>query len=160
MKRFGRLAKLIYVLLVRIDATPHQIALGFAVGVVLGVFPSFGFGGPVAILLSIIFRLNKAATLIGAMIMNPITTVPIWTMSAFLGGLITGTDYRVIVEQTRNGEIFRSLSYSTYVYLAGNVTLSAVMAVLSYGLTRVGVSRYQRRKKLRRAGLRRLKENE
>jgi uncharacterized protein (DUF2062 family) len=151
VQRLGRLAKLIYVLLVRIDATPHQVGLGFAIGVVLGVFPSFGLGVPAAILLSLIFRINKAATLVGVFIMNPLTLIPIWTMSAFIGGLITGADYRIILEQARNGELFRSLSYSTYVYIIGNVTLASALAVSSYALIRGVVGRYHKMKRLRRA---------
>jgi uncharacterized protein (DUF2062 family) len=151
VQRFGRLAKLIYVHLVRIDATPHQAASGFAVGVVLGIIPSFGFGGPIAVLLSFIFRINKAATILGAMIMNPITTVPFWTASAFVGGLVTGADYRIILTAARSGEIFRSLSYSTYVYMAGNLTLASVLALISYGVVWAVVSRYKKLKKLRRA---------
>jgi uncharacterized protein (DUF2062 family) len=150
VQRLGRLAKLIYVNLVRIDATPHQVATGFAVGVVLGIIPSFGFGGLVAVLLSLVFRINKAAAILGSLIMNPITTVPFWTVSAFLGGLITGADYRIILTAARTGEIFRSLSYSTYVYMAGNLTLAAALAVLSYGVVWTAMSRYKRLKKLRK----------
>lgn len=150
LQRFGRLAKLIYVLLVRIDATPRQVAVGFAVGVVLGVFPSFGLGVPAAVLLSLVFRINKAATLVGVFIMNPLTLVPIWTMSAFIGGLITGADYRIILEQARSGELFRSLSYSTYVYMVGNVTLASALAVLSYGVVWTAVSRFRKLKHRRR----------
>jgi uncharacterized protein (DUF2062 family) len=125
--------------------------MGFAVGVVLGVFPSFGLGVPAAILLSLIFRINKAATLVGVFIMNPLTLVPIWTMSAFIGGLITGADYQVILEQARSGELFRSLSYSTYVYMAGNLTLATALALLSYGVVWAAVSRYKKLKKPGRA---------
>lgn len=151
LQRFGRLAKLIYVLLVRIDATPQQVAMGFAVGVVLGVFPSFGLGVPAAILLSLIFRINKAATLVGVFIMNPLTLVPIWTASAFIGALITGTDYRLVLAAARSGAIFRSLSYSTYVYMAGNLTLTAALAILSYGVVWAAVSRYKTLTQRRRA---------
>jgi len=150
-QRFGRLAKLIYVHLVRIDATPHQAALGFAVGVVLGIIPSFGFGALFAVLLSLIFRINKAAAILGSLIMNPITTVPFWTASAFIGALITGADYRVVLAAARSGAIFRSLSYSTCVYMAGNLTLAAVLAILSYGVVSVAVSRYKKLKHRRRA---------
>ena len=125
--------------------------MGFAVGVVLGVFPSFGLGIPAAILLSLIFRINKAATLVGVFIMNPLPLVPIWTASAFIGALITGTDYRLVVTAARSGAIFRSLSYSTYVYMAGNLTLTAALAILSYGVVWVAVSRYKKLKRRRRA---------
>lgn len=132
--------------------------MGFAVGVVLGVFPSFGLGVPAAILLSLIFRINKAATLVGVFIMNPLTLVPIWTASAFIGALITGTDYRLVLAAARSGAIFRSLSYSTYVYMAGNLTLTAALAIISYGAVWAAVSRYKTLTQRRRAE--RLNSNE
>lgn len=120
-------------------------------GVVLGIVPSFGLGVPVAVLLSLIFRINKAAAILGSLIMNPITTVPFWTVSAFIGALITGADYHLVLAAVRSGAIFRSLSYSTYVYMAGNLTLAAALAILSYGVVWAAVSRYNKLKHQRRA---------
>jgi len=143
LQRVWRIFRLLYVLLVRMDASPHQIAFGFAVGVVLGVFPSFGLGGLIAIALAFIFRLNKASTLLGVMIMNPITTVPIWTASAYLGSVVWSANFQLILEETKSGRIFKALSYSTMVYITGNLILSAAMALAAYGLVYFFVGRYQ-----------------
>jgi len=149
-QRIWRIFRLLYVLLVRMDASPHQIAFGFSVGIILGVFPSFGLGGPVAILLAFLFRLNKASTILGAMIMNPITTVPIWTVSAFIGSVIWSADFQFILEEAKSGRIFKALSYSTMVYMTGNLILAAAMALVAYGLVYFFVGRYQKVKALRR----------
>ncbi len=150
-QRIWRIFRLLYVLLVRLDASPHQVAFGFAVGIILGVFPSFGLGGPIAIALAFLFRLNKAATILGAMIMNPITTVPIWTVSAFIGSVIWSADFQFILEETKSGRIFKALSYSTMVYMTGNLILAGAMALAAYGLVFYFTRRYQIAKAKRRA---------
>lgn len=150
-QRLWRVFRLLYVLLVRMDASPHQVAFGFAVGVVLGVFPSFGLGGPIAIALAFLFRLNKASTILGAMIMNPITTVPIWTASAFIGSVIWSANFQLILDETKSGRIFEALSYSTMVYMTGNLILAAAMALAAYWLVFLFVGRYQTAKAKKRA---------
>jgi hypothetical protein len=150
-QRLWRVFRLLYVLLVRMDASPHQVAFGFAVGVVLGVFPTFGLGGPIAIGLAFLFKLNKASTILGAMIMNPITTVPIWTASAFIGSVIWSANFQLILDETKSGRIFEALSYSTMVYMTGNLILAAAMAIAAYWLVFFFTRRYQTAKAKKRA---------
>jgi uncharacterized protein (DUF2062 family) len=51
--------------------TVHNIALGFAIGVFWGVFPTFGTAGIWAIITAQIFKASKLAAIIGTLISNP-----------------------------------------------------------------------------------------
>ncbi|MCP4229419.1 MAG: DUF2062 domain-containing protein [bacterium] len=143
LQRVWRVLRLFYILLVRLDASPHQVATGFAVGAILGVLPTFGLGGPVAVALAFVFRFNKAATILGAMIMNPITTVPFWTASAFIGSAIWSAEYNYILEEVKTGRVFEAAKYSTMVYMTGNLILTAIVAIIGYGLVYYLVRRYE-----------------
>ncbi|TAN63593.1 DUF2062 domain-containing protein, partial [bacterium] len=51
-ERLKRRAKLIYLKLLRLDDPPERIALGAAIGVLMGILPTFGIGGVLSIILA------------------------------------------------------------------------------------------------------------
>lgn len=71
-----------------IDAHPGHIAAGFAVGVFISFTPFFGLHTPMAVIASIVFRLNKLTTITGAWVNTPITVVPVLVGSYQLGALL------------------------------------------------------------------------
>ncbi|WP_317993019.1 DUF2062 domain-containing protein [Bartonella gliris] len=70
--------------ILRISATPHKVALGFAIGIFLACSPFFGLHIILALFFSWILRGNFAAAIIGTIFSNPLT---------FL--LIVMADYKV-----------------------------------------------------------------
>ncbi len=101
--------------ILRISATPHKVALGFAIGIFLACSPLFGMHIILAIFFSWILRGNFAAAIIGTVFSNPFT---------FL--LIVMADYKV-------GYFFLSLfsnvneiSLSQIRFLFNDLTLSSV----------------------------------
>lgn len=151
-----------YLRLLRIDDDPRTIAMGMAVGVFLGVFPTFGLGAVLAYILAVIFRFNRAAAIIGSLIMNPLTTPLFWSGSAILGTLLVGGDWHRTVQaveifsKTFSPENFLTKELwlilagaarkSLYVYLVGNTILAILFAILSYFLTLQLTMAYRRRK--------------
>ena len=124
-----------YLKIVRANDTPPKVAAGVAVGVFLGVFPTFGLGLVLAYILAIIFRINKAATLAGSLIMNPLTTPFFWALSAVLGGALIGSDRDILLKELYSGQIFKVLGPAFYAYMLGNILISVVFAVISYFVT-------------------------
>ncbi|WP_413154481.1 DUF2062 domain-containing protein [Bartonella sp. cb54] len=59
--------------ILRISATPHKVALGFAVGIFLACSPLLGVHIILAIVFSWILRGNFAAAIIGTVFSNPLT---------------------------------------------------------------------------------------
>jgi uncharacterized protein (DUF2062 family) len=144
------LAKLLYVHVVRINASPHRVALGVAVGAWLGVFPTFGLAAPVAYVLAWIFRFNKAGALAGAAVMNPLTSPLFWAASAMLGAAFTGMEWRLVYNQIREESYVWALSRTTYVYFVGNLVIATAVAALCYGGAYWAVRARQRRRRARR----------
>jgi uncharacterized protein (DUF2062 family) len=150
-QRLGRLARLLYVYVVRINASPHQVASGVAVGVWLGVFPTFFLAAPVAYVLAWVFRFNKAGALAGAAVMNPITSPFFWAASAMLGAAVTGTDWHAIYEQMRHERYVWALSRTTYIYFIGNIIMATAAAALAYAGAYFAVRGRERRRRAKRA---------
>jgi uncharacterized protein (DUF2062 family) len=58
--------------LLSLRASPHQIALGLAIGVFIGIFPTFGLGGVFIIALATFWKFNIPGALVGTLIGNPL----------------------------------------------------------------------------------------
>ncbi|MGF7156753.1 DUF2062 domain-containing protein [Bartonella heixiaziensis] len=83
-RSFSRSFSYIRKRILRISATPHKVALGFAIGIFLACSPLFGMHIILAIFFSWLLRGNFAAAIIGTIFSNPLT---------FL--LIVMADYKV-----------------------------------------------------------------
>ena len=137
IKNLFRAIKLAYLRLLRVNDSPHKIAMGFALGAFIGVFPTFWLGGVLSILFCWIFRLNYVSAVLGAfIIMNPLTTPLFWTLSAIAGGLIFSTRSELILEALKSGEIFHRVKDLALVYMAGNMVVSSLVSALSYWLVK------------------------
>lgn len=141
---FKRILRYIYLKIVRANDSPPKVAAGVAVGVFLGIFPTFGLGIVLAVLFAFIFRINKAAAFAGSLIMNPLTTPFFWALSAVLGGTLIGTERDLILEELRTGRIFKAIGPAFYAYMLGNIIISAVFAVVSYFVTLEIIRRHKK----------------
>jgi len=69
-------------------ATPHQIAMGTAVGIFIAFTPTFGVQMLLAVVAAFVFRLSKPATVIPVWISNPLTLVPVYGATYAAGALL------------------------------------------------------------------------
>jgi uncharacterized protein (DUF2062 family) len=72
----------------RLEGDPHFIALGFALGVFVGVTPTIPFHTVLAVSLAFLFKGSKAAAAIGVWIGNPITIPFFYLLSYRIGTLV------------------------------------------------------------------------
>ena len=163
-----RWLRYVYVRLVRTNDSPQKIAWGLAVGVFLGVFPTFGLGTLVALALAITFKFNKAAAVLGSLIMNPLTTPLFWTASSALGAILVNRDWhhtlkmvqafsdhlRLVDLTTREGWAFllKGLRTGIYIYLLGNILISLVLSVTFYAAALHLTRAYRERRHLKIRG--------
>ena len=88
--------KLLYDKLVLINDTPQKIALGFGLGVFLGILP---LTGPLAALaLSIFLRVNRIAALTGSLLTNTWLSVVTLLLSIKIGSAIIGLRWEEVKE--------------------------------------------------------------
>lgn len=125
---------------------PEKIARGVAVGVFLGVFPTFYTGLIIAVLGARFFKYNLIAAIAGTAVSTPLTGPFIIVASAMLGSRITGVDWSIVVQQLETGEFWEAARDTALTYLAGNIILSILSTVLAYFLTRQAVIEYRKRR--------------
>jgi len=154
LERVRRWLKLHYLRLIRIDDPPERIARGVAIGVFLGILPTFWLGLILALILALILRANKAAAVLGTFIMNPITMPFFLTLSATVGGIIFWEDRDMVMSGIKNHQIPDIIGWSVLVYLVGSTIVSTAFSVLSYFITKRMVIRHRIKKAIRRESAR------
>ena len=129
--------------LIGIDDTPERIAMGVAVGVFIGIAPTFGLGTLLAAGLAAVFHYNMAAAIAGTVVGMPLIAPFIWIASSWVGGFLLGYDWNSLYRQVSGGNIFTSGGQVFFAYILGNVILTVVLTALSWFLTLRAVRRYQ-----------------
>jgi uncharacterized protein (DUF2062 family) len=135
----GRIRKLL-----SLRASPHQIALGFAIGTFIGVFPTFGLGGLVIIAVAALWHFNVPAALLGTLMGNPLFATLWITLTCLMTGISPG-EIKLPKETFR--EILAHYSQIGLKYLIGNFGLSIFVAVVSYFMLIRAVHWFRGRKK-------------
>ena len=149
LERTRRQLKLIYLKTIRINDPPESIARGAAIGVLMGILPTFGLGIVLSIICAIIIRANKTAAVLGSFIMNPITTPFFWTLSAGVGSLIFWEDRTKILSHIMDHQFLNGAGWAYLVFLAGNLIVSTVFSVGTYFIIKRAVERRRRERALR-----------
>lgn len=150
LNKIKRRARLAYLKILRLDDPPERIARGAAIGVLMGVLPTFGLGGLLSLSLAWALRGNKAAALIGSAIVNPLTAPLFWTASILTGSKILNRDSDAILAALKNENLIAAAGDAALVYIAGNAVLSAVFTAASYFLVKAAITGYRARKERKR----------
>ena len=154
-KGFGRVSrffKVIYLKLFRINDTPQKIAAGFGVGVFFGVMP--GMGPLVSLFFAFVFKINRAAALLGSLLTNTWLSVPVFLLAVKTGALVTGMRYgdiyrewSVFLKDFHWAKLFQSSIYEIiFPVIIGYLIVSFCIGALAYVVTLV-IAQYMKRKK-------------
>jgi uncharacterized protein (DUF2062 family) len=137
----GRLRRLAAVLL-RLEDTPHRIALAFAIGLFIAFSPFLGFHTLIALAVGFLTRLSRAALLIGAYLTNPWTLAPLYGGGLVLGCWILGVPVRganaswTAISGGAYDELWQALGIYVRPFLLGNLALGTASALVGYVLVR------------------------
>jgi uncharacterized protein (DUF2062 family) len=94
--KLQRFLKFIYLKLFRINDAPHRIALGFGLGVFLGILP--GTGPIAALCCAFLFRLNRAAALLGSLLTNTWLSIVTFVFSVKIGSFVMRLDWQKVYQ--------------------------------------------------------------
>jgi uncharacterized protein (DUF2062 family) len=81
-----------YLRLIRIQATPHNIAIGLAASIFVGLLPVVPFQTVIAIALAFVVRGSKIAAALGTWVSNPLNWVPVYLMFYYVGKAVVSFD--------------------------------------------------------------------
>ena len=145
--RLVSISKRAYERLLKIRGEPNQIALGFALGLFVGMSPTMGFQIVVAVSLAALLKWNKISTAIGVWITNPLTAPFIYGMNYLVGAKLYGINksfklpedlslYAVAAMLKKTPEIL-------YALIIGGIVLGLPLAVAGYYFSFSAVRKYR-----------------
>jgi len=143
----GRLRRTLEQLL-RLEDTPHRIALAFGLGIVIAFSPLLGLHTVIALGIAFAFRLSRAAILIGCYVNNPWTIAPLYLAGTLVGCALLGvsTEGLATIEWDRHGmafytDVLAHLRPYLWPFLVGNTILGLACGAASYFILRTVLTR-------------------
>jgi uncharacterized protein (DUF2062 family) len=130
-----------------LQGDPSYIATGMAIGVFIGVTPTFPFHTVLAIALAFIFRGSKPAAILGVWFGNPLTMPFFYLGSYKIGMLILGHSVPFDIKYTSVPELLELGLDVTAALIVGGALLGAPPAVAAYFITRKFFTTIRNRKK-------------
>lgn len=132
---FFRQFKLNLIKLVRLRVEPDEIARGMALGLFIGMTPTFGVQMILALIFAFIFRQNRIAALIGVWNTNPVTAPFIYGTEYEVGRVLLGMPYPdANIEFTF--EAMKQLGWQLASPLClGSLVLGIPVTIVGYALT-------------------------
>ena len=130
-----RQGKLNVIRFLRLRGTPDEVAKGVALGIFIGMTPTFGFQMAIALFFAWLLRENKLAAVLGVWITNPITAPFIYAAQYETGRLILGME-RMSFPTDLSFETFKNLGHDIVIPLCfGSLLHAALWGFLAYALT-------------------------
>ncbi len=149
---FFRQFKLNFIRLARLPSEPDDIGRGVALGLFIGLTPTFGFQMLLALLFAFLLRQNKIATFVGVWITNPVTAPLIYGIEYQIGSLFLGLT--PVAARQLDYELSWSIGMQVGApLLIGSLILGIPVAIIGYSLTvrfvpslrRMKIARWPRR---------------
>jgi len=143
---FHRRARLIYLRVIRLRGHPHELALGMAIGVCIGMMPIIPFHMVTAVAAAIAFGASKITAAAGTLICNPVTVYPIYRYCYVIGMFILGFDHNTgllmpVTGTINQGEYLEAIKtilsgggMAVATFLLGGIVLGLIVSVPSYFL--------------------------
>jgi uncharacterized protein (DUF2062 family) len=139
MKLMRRL-KLFFIKLARTSDSTSEIALGAGIGAFISVFPTFGLGMPLVILINRFFKFNLISALALSVVSNPFTS-PFFILTSYKVGSIL-LDNSIVFNLENWKENLENTGLSL---LLGSIIVSGISSVLAYFITKIIVTKYRTR---------------
>lgn len=135
-------------LLLRVEDTPHRVALAFGIGVWIAFSPLLGIHTGMALGIAFLFRLNRVAMLFGAYLNNPWTLAPMYMAGTALGCFLLDVPTSGLsgMDWSLHGRAFyqaliQNLRPYLWPYVLGNTLLGVLGALIGYGALRLVLER-------------------
>ncbi|KWT95144.1 DUF2062 domain-containing protein [Candidatus Magnetominusculus xianensis] len=131
--------------------TPAVMAASIGIGILIGMSPLFGIHTFIGIFAAWAFKLNKPATITAAYITNPLTTVPIYTFSTWVGIKLMGLKLTLLdldLAHLTFSNVIHQLGDFLLPFFIGSTVVAIISGVFSYYIM-LYVYRYKNRKKPR-----------
>ncbi|MBN2454660.1 DUF2062 domain-containing protein [Candidatus Woesearchaeota archaeon] len=123
------------------ESSAHSIALGFAIGTFVGIFPTPGFGVVLGFLIAFLYKkVNKLAVLAALALWNPLVLSSLYTLGYQIGDIIMGPLPVVEYEVT----FLENAYHFSMRLLLGATMIASVFSVVGYFVVKKMVLAYRK----------------
>jgi uncharacterized protein (DUF2062 family) len=119
-----------------------KIAWGAAIGTFISVFPTFGFGTLLVLLLSRFYKFNLLIALATSVISNPFTSPFFLLLSYKVGLFLLGKQIQFELENWK-----KNFSETGFTILTGSLILSGIMAIVAFYVSLFIVKKLRKQRK-------------
>jgi uncharacterized protein (DUF2062 family) len=138
---------------VKIRGRPREIALGFALGIFIGMTPTMGIQMPIAIFFAAVLKWSKISAAFGVWITNPLTSPFIYGLTYVVGAKALGLKTAITLPDDFTWSVVKEMLKNAPVIFGtltiGGFLIGFPLAILSYFLSFAAVNKYQQRIKTR-----------
>jgi uncharacterized protein (TIGR03546 family) len=144
-----------YLRFIKIHGEPRTIALGFALGLFIGMSPFLGLHIITALFLATILKWNKLSALIGVWISNPFTAPVIYGLTYLTGAKILSFIWREDLNTSQNFDFSSLASFFDkapeiiWALILGGVVVGILVAIIGYFISYYAIVKYRRDIKIR-----------
>ena len=147
-RRFQAFTRRIYLRFIKLKGAPREIALGFALGLMIGMTPFLGAHIIACVLLASVLGWSKIAAVVGVNITNVFTAPLIYPINYWVGtrlvGASRGIDWSSLTDYDKLLQLMRQSPLILVDLAVGGVILGLPLAVAGYCLVLRLVRRYRR----------------
>ena len=143
--KLSRRAKYYYLRFIRLRGEPHELALGMALGIFVGMMPIMPFHMALSIALALVFKGSKITAALASWISNPLDWYILYYLNYKIGSFVLehskeSRDFSSLMESVRNGgegmafmkEIVGASGSLVTAFLTGGLIMGMVASVPSY----------------------------
>jgi len=138
----------LYERFIMIRGEPREVALGFALGIFVGMTPTVGVQTPIAIFIAALFKWGKLSAAIGVWISNPLTVPLIYSVTYIIGAKLLSLDpvFNMPLSPTWSTlkVMIQKAPQAFGAMTAGGALLGIPLAIISYYLSYAAVDKYQK----------------
>lgn len=140
--------KKVYERFLKIRGEPKQIALGFALGLFLGMTPALGLHMVIAIFFATLFKWNKISAALAVWITNPHTAPVIYSITYMLGARVMGLrkSYEPTSEEVTSSVFIDMLKKTPEIFAAmtiGGIIIGLPLSLIGGYIAYTTITRYQ-----------------
>jgi len=147
-ENLANIIRRLYERFIMIRGEPREVALGFALGIFVGMTPTVGVQTPIAIFIAALFKWSKLSAAIGVWISNPLTVPLIYGVTYITGAKLLSLDpvFDMPLSPTWSTlkVMLQKAPQAFGAMTVGGALLGIPLAVISYYLSYAAVDRYQK----------------